>query len=369
MMITSIEPIVLSIPFDAGGTGVGIMPTTWNTLDFCLVRIETDSGLVGWGEGFGYFCSEAVAAIIKRSIAPLLIGQPLKSPREHSDEIQRKMVLQGRYGISTFAVSGVDIALWDLWAKSEGASIADMLSGFDPNKQKGRNRRESIPAYASLVRYGSSNLVARYAEAAVADGFSEIKLHEITMPEIEQARQSIGDVSMTVDVNCNWTVDETRERIPQLKELNTRWLEEPIFPPEDFRTLASLRQEGLPIALGENACTAFQFDELCRASATDFLQPSITKVGGITEFLKIIERNYSLPFMPHSPYFGPGYLATLQMAAIEPTVEQFEYLYITPDAWLYESMPLPAHGEIPIPDGLGLGMDPSDDIINRFTVR
>lgn len=361
MKITSVTPIVLSIPFEAGGAGKGIMPTVWNTLDFCLVRIDTDRGLVGWGEGFGYFCSRSVAAMIQRSIEPLLVGNELRDPRDHSEEIQRKLVLQGRYGITTFALSGVDIGLWDLWAKAEGVSIAELVTD---------RKRTDIPAYASLVRYGDQSLVARYAESAVADGFPEIKLHEITMPEIRQARQSIGEmVPMTVDVNCNWSFEQTRELIPELIELKTRWLEEPIFPPEDFRTLAELRTLGLPIATGENACTAFQFEELCRLDATDFLQPSVTKVGGITEFLKIIDQDYRIPFMPHSPYFGPGYLATLQMAIIEPAIELFEYLYIRPDAWLYDPMPLPQQGVIEIPRGPGLGMAPTPEVINRYMIR
>lgn len=168
------------------------------------------------------------------------------------------------------------------------------------------------------------------------------------MPEIRTCRETIGeDVRMTVDVNCNWTEAFTREVIPELIELSARWLEEPIFPPEDFRTLASLRETGIAIATGENACTAFQFEEMLRADATDYLQPSITKAGGISEFLKILDLNRAtkLPLMPHSPYFGPGYLATLQMAALEPAFEMFEFLYIEPESWLYADMPLPERGE------------------------
>tara|TARA_R110002096_G_scaffold67332_11_gene163423 strand:- start:29351 stop:30424 length:1074 start_codon:yes stop_codon:yes gene_type:complete len=354
MKITAVEPIVLSIPFDAGGSGEGIMPTTWSTLDFCLVRIETDSGLTGWGEGFGYFCSQSTAAIIERSIAPLLIGRELGDPRELGAEIQRKLVLQGRYGITIFALSGVDLALWDLKAKAEGVSLAELLGG---------RVREEIPAYASLVRYADLDLVAQKCESAASAGYEEIKLHEITMPEIRKCRETIGpDLRMTVDVNCNWTLDFTREVIPELIALGSRWLEEPIFPPEDFRTLAKLRAEsGMAIATGENACTAFQFEEMLRLEATDYLQPSITKVGGVSEFLKITELNRkmaNLPLMPHSPYFGPGYLATLQMAALEPAFAQFEYLYIEPETWLFPDMPLPVNGKILIPDGPGLGMDP-----------
>jgi L-alanine-DL-glutamate epimerase-like enolase superfamily enzyme len=363
MKITAVTPILLSVPFEAGGRGEGIMPTTWTTLDFCLARIDTDSGLTGWGEGFGYFCNRSVAALIERSIAPLLVGRELPDPRRFGEEAQRKLVLQGRYGITTFALSGVDIALWDLRAKAEGVSVSKLLGG---------RVRDEVPAYASLVRYADAALVAEKSAKAAAEGYAEIKLHEITMPEIRVCRDTIGpDVRMTVDVNCNWSLEFTREVIPELIALDTRWLEEPIFPPEDFRTLASLRQEGIAIATGENACTAFQFEEMCRLGATDYLQPSITKVGGISEFLKILDRSraaWHLPLMPHSPYFGPGYLATLQMAALEPEFGQFEYLYIEPENWLYREMPLPERGQIRIPEGPGMGMDPDPGLLERYTV-
>jgi len=354
MKIIKVEPITLSIPFQAGGKGEGIMPTTWNTLDFCLVRIETDNGLVGWGEGFGYFCNKSVAEMVKRSLAPLLVSQEMPDPKQFNTEAQHKMILQGRSGISFYALSGVDIALWDLKAKAEGVSLAQLL---------GQTCRETIPAYASLVRYADCDLVAEKSLEAVELGFPEIKLHEITMPEIRKCREVIGeDTAMSVDVNCNWSTDYTREVIPELLDLNTRWLEEPVFPPEDYHLLGDIRKEGVPIATGENACGLHPFSEMARLQATDFLQPSITKVGGISVFLDILEYNrkhWKLPVMPHSPYFGPGYLATLQMAAYEESFELFEYLYIQPERWLFDKMPLPENGTISVPVGPGLGFDPT----------
>ncbi len=353
MKITSVEPITFSIPFEDGGEGKGIFPTKWDTLDFCLVRIETDSGLTGWGEGFGYFCNHSVAAMVKRSLAPLLVGRKMPDPREFNQEAQRKMVLQGRGGVSFYALSGVDIALWDLKAKSEGVPVHQLL---------GSRCRDSVPAYASLVRYGDSGLVRSKSEEACAKGFPEIKLHEITMPEFRACRETIGrNRAMIVDVNCNWSPEFTREVIPELKGLDTRWLEEPVFPPEDFHLLAEIRKEGLPVATGENACGLHPFSEMARLGATDFLQPSITKVGGISVFMEILKENrksWHLPLMPHSPYFGPGYLATLQMAAMEPAFDLFEYLFIEPERWMFAGIPLPDNGNIRIPEGPGLGMEP-----------
>lgn len=360
MRITSVEPILLRIPFSDGSSGQGLMPTAWTSLDFALIKIETDKGLTGWGEAFGYFCHEAVAALVNRSMAPVLVGQEFTNPPAMTEYIQRKMVLQGRYGISSFALSGVDIALWDLAAKTEQVSLAELL---------GSRIRQAVPAYASLVRYGDSDNVIHHSQRALELGFDSIKLHEITMDEISTCRQTIGKgFAMMVDVNCNWTESFTRDVIPELIELDIKWLEEPIYPPEDFDLLSKLRKTGIPIAAGENACTAIQFAHLMQQKAVDYLQPSMTKVGGITEFNKISNLNtkYRLPFMPHSPYFGPGYLATLQMAAVESQFELFEYLLVGPQAWIYKDMPLPVNGSIWIPEGPGLGLEPDPVVLSQY---
>jgi L-alanine-DL-glutamate epimerase-like enolase superfamily enzyme len=363
MKIISVQPINLRIPFSDGSLGKGIMPVTWNELDICLTRIETDNGLVGWGEGFGYFCNEAVAAIIERSIAPIIVGKDFTTPELFSEEIQRKMVLQGRYGISTFALSGVDLALWDLAAKIEQVSVAELMGG---------KIRDKIPAYASLVRYGDTESLSIYIEKAIRNSFSTIKLHEITMEEIRACRRIIGDnIDMIVDVNCNWTEHFTYKVIPELISLKTLWLEEPIFPPENFRLLSEFREKGISIAAGENACTAMQFSEIINFQAVDFLQPSITKVGGLSEYNKIslLNRVEGIPIMAHSPYFGPGYLATLQIAAVEKNFGLFEFLYVEPEAWLYKKMPLPQSGEISIPEGYGFGLEPDMDVVEKYKIK
>ncbi len=361
--ITAVDPIVVRIPFTDGSPKTGLFPTAWTHLDIVLVRVQTDDGLVGWGEGFGYFCFDATAAMIRRSVAPILVGRDACDPRALGEEIQRKMVLPGRYGISTFALSGVDIALWDLAAKREGVSLARLLGG---------RAREEVDAYASLVRYGSEDLVARFCEEAQREGYASVKLHEITMPEIRRARAHLDrSTRMVVDVNCNWSEAFTREVASELVELDTWWLEEPIFPPEDTATLARLRSLGLPLAAGENACTAVQFRQIVDAAAVDYLQPSVTKVGGVSEFLKIrdLARGSDQAFMLHSPYFGPGYLATLQLLALDGVGGLLEYLYVRPDAWLYPRSVLPDHGRVAIPDGPGLGFDPDPETIERYRVE
>jgi L-alanine-DL-glutamate epimerase-like enolase superfamily enzyme len=363
MKITAVEPIVLRIPFEDGGSGEGITPQRWNTLDMVLVKVETDTGLVGWGEAFGYFCHRAVAALINDLLAPLVIGRDPSDPAALNDEMQRKFALFGRYGVTIFAVSGVDIALWDLKAKAEGVDLAHLLTG-------GGRVRDSVPAYASLVRYGSVDLVDRFSEQAAREGYRALKLHEVTMPEIRAGRRAI-DASMqfTVDVNCSWTEAYAASVLPELKALDTLWLEEPVFPPEDWDALRRLGSHGVAISAGENACTSVEFSRL--AAAVTYPQPSVTKVGGITEFLRVadIVKREGRTLMAHSPYFGPGYHATLQLAAAVEPFGLFEYLWVDPQAWVAQQTPQPERGTLHIPDRPGIGFEPDLEVLERFAVK
>jgi L-alanine-DL-glutamate epimerase-like enolase superfamily enzyme len=198
-----------------------------------------------------------------------------------------------------------------------------------------------------------------------------VKLHEIAYEPIAAGRDAVGrDVRLTTDVNCNWSLAEAEDMLPKMKALDLYWVEEPIFPPEDFETLASLEEGfGVALAAGENACTAFQFQELI--PAITFIQPSVTKIGGILEFMKVVDavRLVGKSIMPHSPYFGPGWWATLQLAAHAPEIGMIEYLYIESAGEIGRDIPLPKKGVIAIPDTPGLGFEPDFDAIERFRVR
>jgi len=189
---------------------------------------------------------------------------------------------------------------------------------------------------------------------------------------MEIVRDVIGaDRELMIDVNRAWDLKTAIEGARALEPLDVTWLEEPVFPPEDFATLARLRREtGLPIATGENACTAYQFAEMIRAGAADYVQPSVTKVGGISETLAVREAatRAGVRVAQHAPYFGPGYLATLQLQAACAEEEPFEYLYIDREAELFRGMPLPERGRVAIPEGPGLGLDPDPEVIARYRV-
>jgi len=125
---------------------------------------------------------------------------------------------------------------------------------------------------------------------------------------------------------------------------------------------------GIPIAAGENCCFATQFAALFDARAVQVAQPSVTKVGGVTEFRRVaaLAAERKVRLAPHSPYFGPGALATLHLLAALDEEARFEYFYLQVDAGLYGDLLVPKKGELPVPQGAGLGIDPDPEVIRRY---
>lgn len=353
----------LHIPFDDGSNGYDAPPGRWSHFDCALVQITTADGVSGWGECFAYACRGAVAEAFRTMVAPLLIGQDADDVPGLMRRVQQKLHLFGRYGITMFAISGADIALWDRRARAAGQSLAAHL---------GARRRSEVPAYASLVHYGAPRLVRHMAEQAVKEGYGSVKLHETTAESIRAGREGAGaKTHLTVDANCAWSLDEARSLLPVFREAGLGWLEEPIFPPEDFDALASLADAGIPLSAGENACTRYEFHRMMASGGVAFPQPSVTKIGGVTEFVAVLKEaaKRGITCMPHSPYFGPGYWATLQLLAVAPGSPLLEYLYVRPSAFPGIDTPSPRGGRIAIPDGPGTGFTPDWDVIREFAPR
>lgn len=357
MIITAVEAVPLAIPFRYGAEGWKLGSGGWRALDFCLVRVETDAGVVGWGEAFSYSCRRAVAAAVRDMIAPIAVGREVSELAAIHAEIQKRLHIFGRFGITAFALSGLDIALWDLAAKNAGKPLHALLGGA---------RRERIACYASLLRYADTKLLSQYCGKALDDGFRAIKLHEVDEKVIAAAPR---DAALLLDVNCEWSVSEAIAVGKRLAPLGLDWFEEPVFPPEDGAGLRAVGEGcGIPIAAGENCCFATQFAALFDAGAVQYAQPSVTKVGGITEFRKVAQLAAArgVKLAPHSPYFGPGALATLHLLAALTDSARFEYFYLWPDAWLYGDRLAPLRGELRVPSAPGLGADPDPEVLRRF---
>jgi len=361
MKIIAVEAVPLAIPFTYGADAMTQGTGAWKNLDFCLVRVQTESGLTGWGEAFAYTCRRATAAAVRDMIAPLAIGQDAADIGGLHMRIQKQLHLFGRFGITAFALSGLDIALWDLAAKAAGLPLHRLIGGA---------RHTAVACYASLLRYAHPTLVAQYCQRAVDEGFGAIKLHEVADDTITAARNAVpSEVALLLDVNCEWRLIEAIAAGKRFIAHNLAWFEEPVFPPEDHRALRAVGEAcGIPIAAGENLCFATQFEELFAAEAVRYAQPSVTKVGGVTEFLKVmaLAETHNVRLAPHSPYFGPGALATLHLIAAYGQDARFEYFYLWPEAKLYAGVLDPVHGMLALPTAPGLGADPDPEVVERY---
>ncbi|WP_419897632.1 mandelate racemase/muconate lactonizing enzyme family protein [Roseomonas sp. USHLN139] len=359
MKITAIESQVVSLPFDMGGPYQRFAGQLWDRMQILLVRVETEDGLVGWGEAFGHAAIPATRAALDSIVAPLMLGRDSGDIQRARREVLHGTHLLGRNGPFTYAFSGVEIALWDILGKRCGQPIWRLLGGSAP---------ERLPAYASLLHYGDDALVAKNCAAAAAAGYRSLKLHEVTRASVLAAQQAAPGAAIMLDVNCAWTPQPAERMARSLADEGLRWLEEPVWPPEDAQSLARLRQFGIPLAAGENVAGLFAFKALIEADAIDVAQPSVTKIGGIGEMLDVIRlcRAEGVELVPHCPYFGPGFIATLHVAAAMLEEPMIEVLWLEMEANPFDPWVRVKDGMVPVPRGPGLGCDPDPAVLARY---
>ncbi|WP_327111198.1 mandelate racemase/muconate lactonizing enzyme family protein [Streptomyces sp. NBC_01341] len=366
MIITDITTFPLRIPFAPGTESADAAwgPKGLKAVDSLLVRVTTDEGTVGWGESFGFTGVPITREAIDGAVAPACVGQdPLQIvPLMH--EVQRKLHVFGRAGPLMHGLSAVDIALWDIAGKVTGAPVHQLLGG---------SGHADLPCYASLDAYADPELVRAAVRRAADSGFVGVKLHEKGFPEISAARDEAGpDLALMVDVNCAWSPHEASAIAGTLRPLALTWLEEPVWPPENFAGLAQVRRAGVPIAAGENVSTLLGFQRLLDSSAVDFVQPSPAKAGGVTELCKVftVAALHNIPVMPHTFYDGPGLLAALHAAAVLATPEtMIEWRYFDLEAQIYGGALTVRDGRVRVPLGPGLGLEPDPDVISTYLIR
>src|SRR6266700_4083868 len=334
MKITAVDAVCLAIPMKPLDP-----PSSWtgSTRKQIVVRVKTDAGLTGIGEAFAYGAPLAVCNVIEESLAPLIIGQDPSRIEFLMDLMQRGTMIYGRRGLAMFAIGGAT--------------------------------RPRLPVYASLMRYASPADVAEACRHFVSQGFGMLKLHQTDVASVKAAREAVGPtVELMLDVNCPWTPGEAIAMARAFEPYRLFWFEEPVWPPEDYAGLAQVvGATDTRIALGENESTLSGFREIVERRAGDILQPSITKVGGITELRKIeaLAQAANLPIAPHAFYFGPALAATLHVAAtwggpipVEFPTGEHETSFLT--------RPIQARdGYVEVPAGPGLGVEINEEAIRK----
>jgi L-alanine-DL-glutamate epimerase-like enolase superfamily enzyme len=287
--------------------------------DAVVVKITTDEGVTGWGEAHHGRAHTTVAKLIETTLKQLILDLDPQSTIDIWQRMYRyQLASHGMGAGACLAISGIDMALWDIRGKALGLPLYRLLGGS----------RRAIPAYAGGVSLGYQPPAQLIEEAkkSLDQGYKAIKLRLGDSPKrdierVRAVRKAFGDeVTILTDANIGCSVEDVRQLMPALDELNIGWLEEP-FPAHDYRSYREARTFGrTPLAAGENHYTRFEFDRVIEDGAITILQPDLSKSGGITECLRIaaMASAWKLPIHPHSSMTGLNHAASIHfLAAID----------------------------------------------------
>ena len=374
MKITDVEAIVLRQPALNEGIADG-------SQDDLVVRVHTDAGLVGIGEVDS--APEVVKAVIEApashaiasGLRHVLIGQDPLEIEQLWDSMYRATIYFGRRGVALHALSGIDIALWDIKGKALGKPVRELL---------GPVQRTRVRAYASTLMPDTEDEVVRSVSQLIDRyGFTAVKLgwgplgqdpdHDVRLAKA--ARKAAGDnIDVLIDAGLGYGKDaNTAIRVArELEQLGIFWLEEP-FLPDELDAYAKLADTvDINIAAGEEDTTLAGFRELAERGHVDVLQPDVTRCGGITELLRIAgyAQRHGKACVPHAWKSGIIKAASLHVNAVLSDAWFQEYCVAnTPlnTGLTRQTFPL-RDGFVEVPSTPGLGVDLDPDILERFAV-
>ena len=218
MKITRLELHLIRVPFDMGAAPTAFAGMNLTSVDSLFVRVCTDADVEGWGEGWGHVACPTTSAALTTLVGPAFIGRDVSDRSRLMTEMSHRFHIHGRMGPVVYALSAIEIALWDIAGKLASLPIASLLGGAP----------RDLTAYASLLRYAEPELVASAVERALSQGFRHIKLHEVRLDTVAAARAACGEsVWLALDTNCPWTVSQSIEHARALEASRLAWLEEP----------------------------------------------------------------------------------------------------------------------------------------------
>lgn len=337
--------------------------TLYPTVDRCvLVKATADDGTVGWGETYGIVAPDAVVAIVDDVLGPFVVGRDPRDAVVIQEDLYDLMRVRGHFGgFYVDAIAAVDIALWDLFGKLVGQPVVKLLGG---------QRAASIPAYVSGLpgatlrekvdvaqRFAARGFAAfKYAAAVSADGIVE---------EMRALREALGPAAkLMVDLHWKFTAAEALQLIDALAPYDPWFVEAPCAP-EDIEGQARVAARArVPVALGEELRTVFEYRPRFERRAMAIAQPEMGRTG-ISQFMQIarMANAFHVPVVPHASVgVGIFQAASLHASAALPNVPMHEYQHSVFDRnlqYLHTAMRC-ERGAFHLPEGPGLGIEPAE---------
>jgi len=331
---------------------------------FVILRIETEDGIEGIG---AIFFGGALNATLKHAVdqlGELLIGEDPLRIEALTQKLRATAASAGPAGIVTLAISGIDMALWDIKGKFFGQSLGALLGGL----------RDRVPAYASgaLVRAYPLDHLVKAAQLLVEKGFKQMKT-QLALPgdttpekEVERARlvrEAVGpDIDLMCDINQRWSVHQAMDIGKRVEDVHFFWLED-VTAHDDYSGLARVADALItPLAGGECLYGITPFRHMIEARSVDIIMIDLIRVGGISNWMKVaaMAEAFNLPVVSH--LFPEIHVHLVSAIPNGLTVEYMPWSFR-----LFEEVPAPVNGELIVPTKPGLGLEFSRDI-ERYVV-
>lgn len=321
-VVEAVDARVLSAPFAAGAPRLAV--GTPRRRDIVLVRVRCEDGTVGYGEAFHGQAGAAVASLVNTVLPPLVAGRPVGDTAGLNHDVRRSYLTGNGTGAFWLALSGVDMAMWDAHGKSLGRPVHELLGGAATR----------FPAYAGGFSLGFADPQALLAEVRTGierHGWVAIKVrigHGLAedVARVRAAREALGpDMRILVDANLGGRYEIGRIA-RTLEDLDVEWLEEPYDRLSPRRYAELRRTTRVPLAGGENLLGAHEFHQWIEAGALDVVQPDASRVGGITEMLRVaaLARSAGLRFVPHISHSVLNHAAALHVMSAAASDDLFE---------------------------------------------
>lgn len=373
MKITNVEAIILRQPGEILMIGDGSQDTV-------LIKIETDEGITGWGEcdSSPYVVKTIVdcppSHVVCRGLKDILMGQDPFDVEKIWNDMYRGSYYYGRRSVGIHAMSGIDIALWDIMGKAAGRPVHKLLGGRINSR---------LRAYASMLMPDTEEEVVQKAKEYMAKGFTAIKFgwgalgesREKDIRLVRAAREAMGEeTDLMLDIGYLWKNSKYAEMMcKELEPFHLYWIEEPIIS-DDVQGFSRLTPKTtLRIASGEELTGLYEFRELIEKGGVDIVQPDMSRCGGITIAKKIADMALlnGIELCPHAFKSGILMAASIQLLAAykgTPLLEYCSQETVLSKGLLKNHFALQMDGTVEVPDTPGLGIEVDEAAVAKYRI-